>query len=290
MAREAPCIRGAIMNNFVRNNDFLICIDSDGCAMDSMEIKHKTCFGPQMIKTYGFEALSDEVQVIWNDINLYTLKRGINRFLGLLEALKIIKEKALCEVEEFDVFEKWATTAKELSNNSLMEEIKKTNNPQLKKALEWSENVNKKISAIPKMPGAFKGVYDAIISFNKTADICVVSSANRGAIIEEWTSEGLIGYVSIVMDQGYGSKASCIEKLVEAGGYDKNKVLMVGDALGDLKAAKSNGVSFYPILVNKEEFSWQRLKDEGVAKLTSGCFDGYYQKFLEDEFYNNLSK
>lgn len=31
---------------FAKTKDFLICIDSDGCAMDTMDIKHFRCFGP----------------------------------------------------------------------------------------------------------------------------------------------------------------------------------------------------------------------------------------------------
>ena len=29
-----------------RKKDYLLCIDSDGCVMDSMDIKHKNCFAP----------------------------------------------------------------------------------------------------------------------------------------------------------------------------------------------------------------------------------------------------
>ena len=276
------------MKDFVRKKDYLICIDSDGCAMDTMDIKHKTCFGPEMIKAYGLEEVKDVVQPLWEDINLYTLTRGINRFLGLLQALKTIDEKGIYKVEAYDAFENWATTTKELSNGSLKKEIEKTNNPQLKKALEWSENVNKRVQLLPDTLGAFSGVKEAIDELSKIADICVVSSANRGAIEEEWSRCELTKYVSIMMDQSYGSKAFCISELVKKGGYDKEKVLMVGDALGDLKAAKSNDVLYYPILVNKEEFSWKRLKEEGVNKLLSNEYFGDYQESLEKEFYDNL--
>lgn len=63
--------------------NFLICIDSDGCAVDSMEIKHRRCFGPCMIETWHLEKWQDEILNRWNEINLYTKTRGINRFLGL---------------------------------------------------------------------------------------------------------------------------------------------------------------------------------------------------------------
>ena len=32
---------------------YLVCIDSDGCVFDTMEIKHKECFCPPYIKHFG---------------------------------------------------------------------------------------------------------------------------------------------------------------------------------------------------------------------------------------------
>ena len=29
---------------------FLVCIDSDGCAIDTMDAKHKLCFAPLMVE------------------------------------------------------------------------------------------------------------------------------------------------------------------------------------------------------------------------------------------------
>ena len=35
--------------------EFLVGIDSDGCAFDTMELKHKECFIPNTIKYLKFE-------------------------------------------------------------------------------------------------------------------------------------------------------------------------------------------------------------------------------------------
>ena len=40
------------LNDFKRQKDFLVCVDSDGCAMD---IKHFNCFGPCMVEEWGLE-------------------------------------------------------------------------------------------------------------------------------------------------------------------------------------------------------------------------------------------
>ena len=50
-----------IFNGFVPGHQFLICVDSDGCAMDTMDIKHIRCFGPCMVKEWGLEEWAQPV-------------------------------------------------------------------------------------------------------------------------------------------------------------------------------------------------------------------------------------
>ena len=38
---------------YTKRSDFLVCVDSDGCAMDTMDIKHIRCFGPCMVAEWG---------------------------------------------------------------------------------------------------------------------------------------------------------------------------------------------------------------------------------------------
>ena len=38
--------------------DFFVGIDSDGCAFDTMEIKHKECFCPNIINYWGLQGVS----------------------------------------------------------------------------------------------------------------------------------------------------------------------------------------------------------------------------------------
>ena len=39
------------LENFVPKHSFLVCIDSDGCAFDVMEVKHKSAFARQRSMT-----------------------------------------------------------------------------------------------------------------------------------------------------------------------------------------------------------------------------------------------
>ena len=43
------------LDTFKKDKDYLICVDSDGCAMDTMDIKHFNCFGPCMVAEWGLE-------------------------------------------------------------------------------------------------------------------------------------------------------------------------------------------------------------------------------------------
>lgn len=278
------------LENWVRHKDFLLCVDSDGCAMDTMDIKHKTCFGPKMIECYGLEEHREEVQTLWDEINLYRMSRGINRFLALVETLKAIEERGICKLAEpYDRLEAWARTSKELSVPALTAEIEKTGDPQLVLARRWSNEVNEAISRLPDDHGAYPGVKESLAALSQAADISVVSSANGGALESEWRRCELDSYINALLGQESGSKAFCISELLRLGGYDKSRALMVGDAPGDLKAAEKNGVLFYPILVGKEEFSWNRLCNEAIGKLMDGSFEGEYQERLKKEFFENLS-
>ena len=278
-----------ILDNFNKQKDFLICIDSDGCAIDTMDIKHIKCFGPCMVTEWNLEEWKEHILERWNEVNLYTLTRGINRFKGLAVALIEINEKYIT-IEGLDEFVRWTEETKELSNESLEVEIEKTNNICLKKALEWSKSVNKSIDLLSddeKCP--FEGVKEAIILAKKVADIAIVSSANEKAVLDEWNKHGLLENVDIVLTQNIGSKSYCINKLITKG-YSRNNVLMVGDALGDLKAAEENEALYYPIMVRKEKESWSRFSKEALERFTSNSYYGEYQEKVIAEFEENLSK
>ena len=96
-----------------KEHDYLICIDSDGCAMDTMNSKHFYCFGPEWVKQYGLEDIKEEALKYWNQINLYSKTRGINRFKGLAMGLEWAKEKGY-ETEGQEEFVAWTKEAPEL--------------------------------------------------------------------------------------------------------------------------------------------------------------------------------
>lgn len=275
-----------VFEQYEKSSEFLVCVDSDGCAMDTMEIKHRKCFGPEMIKTWNLFEKEDYILNLWFDLNLYTRTRGINRFKGLAETFKIISKEGI-EIKDIDSIINWVETTNELSNNSLRKEIEKTDSEGLKMTLEWSLAVNESIENLPQDDEPFEGVKEGLEGISKLADISVVSSANAEALDSEWNRHDLVKYLKALLGQEAGTKQHCIAELKKKG-YDSDKILMVGDAPGDLQAAQNNNVNFYPILVNKEGFSWNRLLNEAVPKLIEGNFDEKYQNQLIEEFNSSL--
>ena len=281
---------GMELESFKKSKEFLVCIDSDGCAIDSMNIKHFNCFGPRMVDEWNLHEWADEILKSWNYVNLFSLTRGINRFKGLLIALVEINDKYV-KIDDLDSFAEWVETTNELSNNSLSRAIEaKPESVALKKALSWSNSVNASIKKLPEEDVVpFGMVKEALIFAHERADVAIVSSANLGAIMDEWERYGLLPHVDLVLAQNAGTKAYCIGELLKKG-YDKDKVIMCGDAPGDMDAAQVNGVFYYPIKVGFEKESWEEFIEVGFGKLLDGSYAGEYQSAKNDEFIKNLSE
>ena len=281
----------SVFDTFVKKHDYLVCVDSDGCAMDTMNCKHIHCFGPCMVTEWGLDAWKDAILKRWNDINLFQMTRGINRFKGLAQALSEINAQYTA-IAGIETLCDWVETTKALSNDALAAAIETTPADDgricLEKALSWSKAVNTSIVALPeelKVP--FPGAKDGLAAAHTFADVAVVSSANRDAVDEEWTNHKLLDHVDIVLAQDCGSKAHCIAEMLKFG-YAPDHVLMVGDAPGDCDAAEKNGVYYFPILVNKEGDSWSELKAVALGKLQDETYGGQYQNDKKKEFLANL--
>lgn len=280
----------SVFDNFQKKHDYLICVDSDGCVMDTMNCKHFHCFGPCMVTEWGLEQWKEEILARWNEINLFSMTRGINRFKGLAKTLKEIDGKYK-KIAGIDALVHWADTAPALSNDGVAKAAAEAEDSDalliFEKALSWSRAVNSAIVALDeslKVP--FLGAKEGLAAAHEFADVAMVSSANRDAVEEEWGKFGLLEHTDIVLAQDIGSKAACIAEMLKLG-YNPEKVLMVGDALGDCEAAEKNGVFYYPILVNREKESWDEVIEKGFKNLKSGTY-AEYGKAKKKEFLTNL--
>jgi HAD superfamily hydrolase (TIGR01549 family) len=279
--------------NLTKEKDYFIGIDSDGCVFDSMELKHKECFCPAVIKNWGMQCISKYVREVWDFVNLYSRTRGCNRFLALIELFdKLKKRKDLQNREiswpDLTALARWIETETKLSNASLEEYIKTNDDPALKTALKWSLDVNKNVEEMNTLLPPFPYVRESLAKAAEQADILVVSQTPLQALEPEWRENRMKQYVRFIAGQEHGTKSEHIEQAA-AGRYDPDKILMVGDAPGDLEAARDNGALFYPIIPGNEESSWEIFYETALDKFFNGSYSGEYESGLIDKFNRQLS-
>ena len=276
------------LQHFTPAKAWLVCVDSDGCAMDTMDIKHFRCFGPCMVEEWNLQKWEKTILERWNEINLYSMTRGVNRFKGLAMALTEIN-RTYCPIEGVEELTEWVQSAPELSNRAVEQAAAIAKGPCLAKALAWSQKVNAAIDALPESEkNPFPGAAEGLEAAHAVADVAVVSSANREAVEEEWARCGLLDKVDVVCCQDTGSKADCIAALLGKG-YAHDHVVMVGDAPGAKTAAEKNGVWFYPILVRHEAESWRELASEGLERFRQDDFAPYAET-KGQQFEQNLQQ
>ena len=80
------------LKKFNKTKERLICIDSDGCVLDTMEIKHMRCFGPCLVHEWDLAKYREEIIRLWIKFNLLSNDRGVNRFVGMGKVLEDINE------------------------------------------------------------------------------------------------------------------------------------------------------------------------------------------------------
>ncbi len=267
-------------------HDFLVGIDSDGCAFDTMELKHKECFIPNTINFYDLQGVSKYAREAAEFVNLYSKSRGINRFPALVESLEWLQKRPEVadrgiQIEVPESLRTWCKEETKLGNPALEAKVATVDDPELKKALEWSLAVNNTIADMVRGVPPFPYVQKSLERLAAKADMLVISATPNEALTAEWSEHGIDKYVAAICGQESGSKK---ETLINAAKYEPNHTLMIGDAPGDYKAAVANDCLFYPINPGEEEASWKRFYDEGIDKFLSGNFSGAYQTMLLDEF------
>jgi len=277
-----------MLRNLQPRHEFLVAIDSDGCAFDTMELKHKECFIPKIIKYWNLQSISKYARSAAEFVNLYSKWRGINRFPALVKSFDFLKEwpdvqKRIAKIPEALSLRDWIKTETRLSNQTLKLEVDKTQDPVLKQALDWSEAVNKDIAEIVHDVPPFPFVRESLENISQWADIIVCSATPGEALTREWEEHNIARFTRLIAGQEVGSKKEHIQ-LVAEGKYPRENVLMIGDALGDLMAAKANQARFFPVNPGSEERSWELLYNKVAEKFLKGKFTVGDETELISEF------
>ena len=273
---------------FAPQNKFFVGIDSDGCAFDTMELKHKECFCPCFINVFELQSVSKYAREVWEFGNLYSKWRGANRFPEVVMCLDWLRERPEVKrrgarVPRFPKLEEWIKQETKLGNPALKKAVQAGGDPELTWVLKWSEAVNAAVDAMVRGCGPFPGVRESLELLSGKADCMVVSATPEPALQKEWAEHDIAKYMALIAGQESGTKKEHL-MLATKGKYAAAHVLMIGDALGDLSAAEGNGALFFPINPGHEEESWAQCVEEGLARFLKGTFAGAYQEALVARF------
>jgi phosphoglycolate phosphatase-like HAD superfamily hydrolase len=281
------------LRDFPRRNDAFVGIDSDGCVFDTMEVKHKECFIPNIVREYRLAAVSKYVREAAEFLNLYSKWRGINRFPGLVRTFDLLAERPEVARRGIPIprapgLREWVTRETKLANPALRAEVERTGDPDLAQALAWSEAVNASIAETVRDVPPFPFVREVLEMLASRADVMVVSATPTEALVREWREHDIAPYVGLIAGQELGSKAEHLAHAAPPEHYPRDRVLLVGDAPGDLSAARANDALFYPIDPGDEDASWRRLHDEALPRFFAGTYAGAYMDALVERFLARL--
>ena len=295
----------APLKAFEPKHDFFVGVDSDGCAFDTMEIKHKECFAPNIIKHWGLQAVSKYAREAAEFVNLYSQWRGINRFPALTMVFDLLADRE--EVQrrrvsppEAPYLRAWIEKESKLGEPALLAYLDTLSGGQelkeMQQAYAWSRGVNDAVADMVHGVPPFPLVPESLAKLNEKADVICVSATPGEALNREWREHDIAQHAQIIAGQEMGKKAEhiCMANggqtdgkggVAEQGSrYAPDHILMIGDAPGDMKAAAANNALFFPVNPGHEEESWELFFNEACARFFEGSYAGEYEAKLVEQF------
>ena len=245
------------LSEYQPEKEFYVGIDSDGCAFDTMELKHKECFGPAIIKYWGLQPVSKYAREAFEFVNLYSRWRGINRWHALVKVMDLLREREEVRrrnfaVPELNSLREFVGSGLPLSNSGLAQYMEGRSNAELNRAMAWTIAVNAAIEEMVHGVAPFPYVHQSLKALNEQADLVVVSATPCADLAREWKEHDIAPYIRLIAGQEMGTKAQILQHSAQPH-YASEHILMIGDAPGDLKAARANQALFFPINPGYEE-------------------------------------
>jgi phosphoglycolate phosphatase-like HAD superfamily hydrolase len=262
------------LRSLLPRHAFFVGVDSDGCVFDSMTIKQCDVFHPLIIRFWGLASIEGPLRETAEFVNLRSVWRGRNRFFALLKTFELLVARddvkaAGVALPEVDAIRAYVESGVALGNPTLEETVARDGDPELRRMLSWSLAVNRAIEARTEPIPPFAGAVDALRAIAGRADTMVVSQTPEAALVSEWREHGIDGLVRLIAGQEIGTKAEQI-RLAAIGKYAVGKILLIGDAPGDLDAAREAGVRFYPIVPGHEVESWRQFNAVFLDRFLAG--------------------
>jgi phosphoglycolate phosphatase-like HAD superfamily hydrolase len=278
-----------VLIDFKPEHPFFVGIDSDGCAFDAMELKHKECFTPNTIRVWGLQPISKFVREACDFVNLYSKWRGQNRWIALVKVFELVAERPDVKargvkVPEGKALKEFIASGYALSDKGLKEYIASGHgDEELWRGLEWTKAVNDTIEQTVHGVPPFPFVRESLQKMQGKIDLMVVSATPVDALEREWGEHGIAQYMSVIAGQEMGTKKQHLQFAAKTK-YPDDHILLIGDAPGDRDSAHAVNALYYPINPGFEDQSWKRFHDEAIYRFFEGTYAGEYEAGLIAEF------
>jgi phosphoglycolate phosphatase-like HAD superfamily hydrolase len=263
-------------------------IDSDGCLFPTMEVKQKQCFHPRLIACWHLEPIAGAVREVAEFVNLHSAYRGQNRFPALLKTFELLRDHPGARAAGIPLpptasLRAFCESGLPLGNPALQNLLAGRPDPDLEIVLRWSLAVNEEIARTVKGIAPFPYALRSLERIREHSDAICVSQTPAEALVREWEEHGLLDHVRVIAGQELGSKSDHLV-MATRDRYPPDRVLLIGDAPGDLKAARAVGVRFFPINPGHEDASWQRFHETTYDRFLAGRFTPEEEAGLVREF------
>lgn len=263
-------------------------LDSDGCVVDTMAAKQHGFLQPMLVEALGLGPMREAYIACADFVNLYSQYRGITRFRAILLSLTFFNRHPAVRAAGFPPvpladLAAFVESGLPQSSEALENWLRKHPSAFLGKLLRWSRDVNAAILASGVVFPAYNGAREALLRMRGQSETGIVSQSPERVLRQDWDAHGLLSLVDRVAGQELGGKVAQLTALTD-GRHPRDRVLMVGDAFGDLKAARAFGCRFFPILPGREEASWERFNAEVYPAFAKGCYTLEREAALVAEF------
>ncbi len=263
-------------------------LDSDGCVVDTMAAKQHGFLQPMLVETLGLEAQREAYFACADFVNLHSEYRGITRFRAIFLSLTFFNRHPAVRAAGFPPvpladLEAFVESGLPQSSDALEGWLRTHPSELLGRLLRWSHAVNAAILGSGTVFPAYEGAREALRRMRGRSETGIVSQSPERVLRQDWEAHGLLTFVDHVAGQEVGDKVAQLTALTD-GRFPRDRVLMVGDAFGDLRAARAFGCRFYPILPGREETSWTRFNDEVYPAFAEGAYSPEHEAALVADF------
>ena len=263
-------------------------LDSDGCVVDTMAAKQHGFLQPMLVDALGLGPMREAYIACADFVNLYSEYRGITRFRAIFLSLTFFNRHPAVRAAGFPPvpladLEAFVNSGLPQSSEALEGWLREHPSALLETLLRWSYAVNAAILASGIVFPAYGGAREALRRMRGRSETGIVSQSPERVLRQDWDAHGLLTFVDHVAGQELGDKVAQLTALTD-GRFPRDRVLMVGDAFGDLKAARDFGCRFYPILPGQEGASWARFNGEVYPAFAEGRYTPACEAALIEAF------